>query len=1167
MKLLQRLGSAPDGKSFEAVREEELKTLGADPERLMGLALSGGGIRSATFNLGVIQGLAKHGLLKRFEYLSTVSGGGYIGSWLSAWAARPGCGIAKVEEALAAAREPRQVSYLREYSNYLTPRMGWLSADTLTMGATFIRNLLLNLTIIVCYAAVVLLVPWLLGWLPQAVSHGALLASSALMLVLALTGLVGNIVWQEIEENRPDPPGGVSPPARSRPFHTQAAFITVLIVLPLVLSAYALSMVPQAYTTLMGHWRALAGVLAFIAVAALAGLVVLRWRSGISRLGAQDLARRTLAVVVGPIAGMGMIAYAAGVLTGMDVWHRVVWGVPLLIGAFLLTVTITLGLSGRSESEYAREWWSRLGGLVTRAALTWLVLCAASIYGPLLMQKLGAFASANLSLTWLVTTIAAVLAGKHPGTGKEGSRRWRELLPRIGPYVFMAGLLIGISTALFTWVAVPPWVIEWDWTYFKVLSEVAQPLVWDAAGNVDVTHSVLLVMLILSLTGLLLTITVDVNLFSFHMFYRNRLVRCYLGASNPNPRPLPFIGFDPRDNPKLTELEQRPYHIINTGMNMTSSEHLGWQERKAASFVLSRDFCGYEFPKVGPSIEKVKKAFQPTRDFTNGRGSINLGTAMAISGAAASPNMGYHSSPSVAFLLTVFNVRLGWWMQNTSSQRNWKGTGPHFGLRYLMFELFGLSNDKSRFVQLSDGGHFDNLGVYELVRRKCRFIVVSDASQDKDSKFEDLGNVIRKCYVDLDVKIDVSKRAIVADPANKRSLYHCVVGTIDYGKDFPAGYLLYLKPSLTGNEPSDVAQYAAACPAFPHESTNDQWFSESQFESYRRLGFHIIDTVFSEALDPETATGVARGEVSMERVFVALKERWSAPSSAGAGAFARHGDEYSRLQDTLRTNPLLAFLNWQVYPEWDALTRGTRRSEEDLPTAERKRKLLWLPDRHEELRAGFHFCNSVLTLMENVYVDLNLQQEHEHPDNRGWMNLFRQWSWSGMFKVTYAVCCSMYGARFQTFCERELKLKPGEVRVTECTDGAREQSLNFLENKIIQALSDAEIAYDRDRIRLFQTVVWSPDVIDRDADPDRRFVYTFGFALTAGSEIVYFRIQDHLRKMGHAREALSELLRIDPALVEARTRAVDIDALKRLEAPKHEAFDRLFRSVRQQRMQ
>jgi hypothetical protein len=203
--------------------------------------------------------------------------------------------------------------------------------------------------------------------------------------------------------------------------------------------------------------------------------------------------------------------------------------------------------------------------------------------------------------------------------------------------------------------------------------------------------------------------------------------------------------------------------------------------------------------------------------------------------------------------------------------------------------------------------------------------------------------------------------------------------------------------------------------------------------------------------------------------------------------------------------------------------------------------------------------------MENVYVDLNLQQEHDHPDNRGWMNLFRQWSWSGMFKVTYAVCCSMYGARFQTFCERELRLKPGEVRVTECTDAEREHELNFLENKIVQAVSDAGVVYDRDRIRLFQTIVWSPDVIDREADAQRRFVYTFGFALTAGLSIVYFRIQDHLRKMGHAREALSELLRMDPSIVESRTGASDVEALRRLEIPKHEAFDRLFRSVRQQR--
>ncbi|MGZ8833876.1 MAG: patatin-like phospholipase family protein, partial [Thermoanaerobaculia bacterium] len=300
----------------------------------------------------------------------------------------------------------------------------------------------------------------------------------------------------------------------------------------------------------------------------------------------------------------------------------------------------------------------------------------------------------------------------------------------------------------------------------------------------------------------------------------------------------------PRDNPKLTELEQRPYHLINTGMNMTSSEHLGWQERKAASFVLSRDYCGYEFPKVGPSVGNVKAAFQRTGEFTNGRGSINLGTAMAISGAAASPNMGYHSSPSVAFLLTVFNVRLGWWMQNPSSRRNWAGTGPHFGLRYLMFELFGLSNDKSRFVQLSDGGHFDNLGVYEMVLRRCRYIIACDASADRKYAFGDLANSVRRIRVDFGVPIEFLSAIYIGPQQQGRLGKYCALANIRYDLvdgDVKPGRLLYIKPAVYDDCPPDVKNYEKESDGFPHESTADQFFTESQFESYRALGRHMVD--------------------------------------------------------------------------------------------------------------------------------------------------------------------------------------------------------------------------------------------------------------------------------------------------------------------------------------
>src|SRR5437763_3135157 len=106
-------------------------------EKRAALCISGGGIRSATFGLGILQGLARCGLLDRFHYLSTVSGGGYIGSWLTAWISRCKRGIAEVSENLARHRsdarpnpEPEEIQNLRSYSNYLSPQLGLLSADT-----------------------------------------------------------------------------------------------------------------------------------------------------------------------------------------------------------------------------------------------------------------------------------------------------------------------------------------------------------------------------------------------------------------------------------------------------------------------------------------------------------------------------------------------------------------------------------------------------------------------------------------------------------------------------------------------------------------------------------------------------------------------------------------------------------------------------------------------------------------------------------------------------------------------------------------------------------------------------------------------------------------------------------------------------------------------------
>jgi hypothetical protein len=233
---------------------------------------------------------------------------------------------------------------------------------------------------------------------------------------------------------------------------------------------------------------------------------------------------------------------------------------------------------------------------------------------------------------------------------------------------------------------------------------------------------------------------------------------------------------------------------------------------------------------------------------------------MAISGAAASPNMGYHTSTALAFLMTVFNVRLGWWLPNTRGKA-WQSSSPGFGLFYLLNELLGQTNQERDYVYLSDGGHFENLGVYELVKRRCKVIVACDASEDHGMSFASLGSAIEKCRTDLGIDISIDVEEIRKRDSDGYSSSHCKVGRIRYDqvdKGVAEGVLVYIKSSLKAEVPTDVLRYRDRNEDFPHQSTADQWFGESQFESYRELGHHIAGEVFGVVRDPTSTSPVAK---------------------------------------------------------------------------------------------------------------------------------------------------------------------------------------------------------------------------------------------------------------------------------------------------------------------
>ena len=306
---------------------------------------------------------------------------------------------------------------------------------------------------------------------------------------------------------------------------------------------------------------------------------------------------------------------------------------------------------------------------------------------------------------------------------------------------------------------------------------------------------------------------------------------------------------------------ERPMHVINMTLNLVAGDQLAWQERKAESFTVS--------PLHAGSVHL--ESYRPTSTY-GGPAGVSLGTAVAISGAAASPNMGYNSSPALSFLLTLFNVRLGWWYGNPKKDR-YGDRNPSNTLRTVLDEAFGHTNDRNDYIYLSDGAHFENLGLYEMVLRRCGCIVVSDAGADPSFGFGDLGNVIRKIRIDLGIEIVVTHMQLFPrsskDPSSPK---YCATGIIRYsGVDpgAPDGKFLYLKPAFYGKtEPKDVYNYATTYPTFPHQSTGDQWFSESQFESYRQLGYFAA----GEAANGQTKLDTVCALIDEANKYIERKE-------------------------------------------------------------------------------------------------------------------------------------------------------------------------------------------------------------------------------------------------------------------------------------------------------
>ncbi|BFU95299.1 MAG: conserved membrane protein of unknown function [Nitrospira sp.] len=814
------------------------------PRRQAALCLSGGGIRSATFALGVIQGLARLKLLDRFDYLSTVSGGGYIGSWLSAWIKNHQGGLAGVVNELRQPPqpdcvEPQPIAFLRAYSNYLSPRLGLMSADSWTLVGTYLRNLVLNWLVFIPFLLAGLAVPLLYRAALRSQAPDALAGFCAF---LGSTFLLGHLVYLHL--CRPS-----LWKLRTSPswhwFESQPAFLGLCLT-PLLLGVTSLSFGwywhlhakrTVEHLTLNG-WSSLTtfslGAAIMHTLAWLIAALVLRrpWN---------DLWRylELLTIVLSGLLGGGFLWLAlakSAPLSGLsrfEDWYTCA-AVPGFLSLFLLAASVFIGIASRSTGDDDREWWGRSGSWVLIATVSWTGICGIVLFGPLVLSQIPGWLTSAGGLTGIVT----IALGFSARTAGKPDQEQPSLWARIGTKGYV--LLLAPLTVVLVLMALA-------WVNNAVLHR---------ASSLEVAEYGIG----MALFAVLMSFYININKFSLHAMYRNRLIRAYLGASRgPKRVPNPFTGFDSCDNFQMADLApeggavQRPFHVVNIALNLVRGKNLAWQQRKAQSFTVTPLHCG---------SGNMTPGYRRTREYGKNPAvgqAITIGTALAISGAAASPNMGYHSSPAVTLLLTLFNIRLGWWLGNPgeAGKTAYRRSCPEFAVGPLLSEAFGLTNDERRYVYLSDGGHFENLALYEMVRRRCHIIVVSDAGCDQLSRFSDLGNAIRKIRIDLGIEIELDVEKLRRKTGSPYSERRHAVGRIRYDLVDPgatSGLLLYLKPSLTGQEPTDILDYAASHPEFPHESTADQFFDESQFESYRKLGLHTVNEVF---LDVAAETGLA----------------------------------------------------------------------------------------------------------------------------------------------------------------------------------------------------------------------------------------------------------------------------------------------------------------------
>jgi choline dehydrogenase-like flavoprotein len=837
--------------------------MGVWSENVTGLGLSGGGIRSATLNLGILQALARHRWLRRIDFLSTASGGGYIGSFLGRFFDRlrpefprrkrgqpPPAETApdRVEGELNRIESP-VVGWLRKHGNYIAPSG---PGDGRVNVASFLRNFLS------IHLVVGVLIFAFFG-IANAIRYG-LFDPFAAGLQLAFV-------------DKGDFPIGHLLKALLGPFFSPWFIFFELIVLFLV--------IPR----IVGYWivsqdrhlrfQVPALTLLFLVTAALlyAGVrnnfalePMLLAFSLLASFIHVELAWRRVKIRAAAVGSGGMPALRLRTRSYLtqDLGLAIATAGAALVFALIDTVGHGLQQWTADNMTYAKA-FAVIGGMVT-------------VLVPI--------------LRWVADLFARVM--KYTGPPSTLARIFQEQM--------MAGLL---AVVLFT----AP----------LILYALAAHVVYKGGDAIWVGISVTLFTLVLSLILAHPGARAFVNRSSLAQLYAARLSRAYLGASNPlRHRPEGANITEVMAGDDVSQIQDyRPFeaggplHVINLTVNQTVdfTSQRGNRDRKGENVAVScigmsigerwhsawddSSRNGGDAPKLRVPMNPL--GYVPGTDHplvdetgmaTSRAESLPLREWMAISGAAMGPGRGQTTQLGTALLMGLANLRTDYWWDSgiTEAARNGFPKLTLFRRVLYLFPrvfttqallLYGwiarFPGPWERFWNLADGGFLDNTAGYELIRRRVPRIIICDGTADPRYQFDDFSNLVRKVRIDFEASIEpFSKEDLESKylPEEVRQLIgnleelkppidpkccnilgpskkHAALFWVKYRENPKRkSVLLYLKANVTGDENADVEQYHTAHPEFPHESTGDQFFEEDQWESYRLLGDHMASPLF-----------------------------------------------------------------------------------------------------------------------------------------------------------------------------------------------------------------------------------------------------------------------------------------------------------------------------------